>query len=139
MPARPKVMKIEEAPVKIMRWDRGRTLRLVDGDDGAQNIDVHINEIKVGSGSGPYHFHARSENVYIVLSGVAQAVVEGKTYFLHPGEVAFIPPGLRHAAGNGGTEVCRVIEIYSPPTGGADFHIVEEEIPWYESEPTATQ
>ena len=28
-----KVMRIEDAPVKIMRWDRGKTLRLVDEAD----------------------------------------------------------------------------------------------------------
>ncbi len=40
-----KVMRIEDAPVKIMRWDRGKTLRLVDEADGANNVDASILKI----------------------------------------------------------------------------------------------
>jgi quercetin dioxygenase-like cupin family protein len=39
--------------------------------------------------------------------------------------VAFITPGVRHAAGNAGDTVARVIEIYAP--AGQDFHIVDDE------------
>lgn len=120
-----KVMRIEDAPVKIMRWDRGKTLRLVDEADGAKNVDVHINLINIDSGPGPTHYHAKAENIYIVLEGTVEAIVEGKTYRIGAGEVAFIPPGVHHAAGNGGDTVARVIEIYAP--AGQDFHIVENE------------
>ena len=41
-----------------------------------------------------------------------------------PGEVAFIPPGVRHQAGNCGDTVARVLEIYAP--AGEDFHIVDD-------------
>ena len=120
-----KVMRIEDAPVKIMSWDRGKTLRLVDEEDGAKNVDVHINLINVDSGPGPTHYHAKAENIYIVLEGTVEATVEGKKVRLGPGEMAFIPPGVRHAAGNGGDTVARVIEIYAP--AGQDFHIVDDE------------
>jgi mannose-6-phosphate isomerase-like protein (cupin superfamily) len=123
MPA--KVMRIEDAPVKIMRWNRGKTLRLVDEEDGAKNVDVHINLINVDSGPGPTHYHAKAENIYIVLEGMVEAIVEGEKYRLGPGEVAFIPPGVHHAAGNCGDTVARVIEIYAP--AGQDFHIVDGE------------
>jgi len=120
-----KVMRIEDAPVKIMRWDRGKTLRLVDEADGAKNVDVHINLINIDSGPGPTHYHAQAENIYIVLEGTVEAIVEGKKYRLGPGEVAFIPPGVHHAAGNCGDTIARVIEIYAP--AGQDFHIVDGE------------
>ncbi|MGE5307155.1 MAG: cupin domain-containing protein [Alphaproteobacteria bacterium] len=120
-----KVMRIEDAPMKVMRWDRGKTLRLVDEADGAKNVDVHINLINVDSGPGPTHYHAKAENIYIVLEGTVEAIVEGKKYRISAGEVAFIPPGVHHAAGNGGDTVARVIEIYAP--AGQDFHIIENE------------
>jgi mannose-6-phosphate isomerase-like protein (cupin superfamily) len=101
-----KVMRIEDAPVRVMRWDRGKALRLVDEADGAKNVDVHINLI------------------YVVLVGNVEAIVEGKKYRLGPGEVAFIPPGVRHQAGNCGDKVARVLEIYAP--AGEDFHIVDD-------------
>ena len=119
-----KVMRIEDAPVRIMRWDRGKALRLVDEADGAKNVDVHINLINVDSGPGPTHYHAKAENIYVVLEGEVEAIVEGKKIRLGPGEVAFIPPGVRHQAGNCGDKVARVLEIYAP--AGEDFHIVDD-------------
>lgn len=63
-----KVMRIEDAPVKIMRWNRGKTLRLVDEEDGAKNVDVHINLFNIDSGPGPTDYHAGAENIYIFIS-----------------------------------------------------------------------
>ena len=120
-----KVMRIEDAPVKIMRRDRGKTLRRVNEEDGAKNVDVHINLINVDSGPGVTHYHAKAENIYIVLEGTVEATIEGKKVRLGPGEVAFIPPGVRHAARNGGGTVARVLEIYAP--AGQDYHIVDDE------------
>ena len=39
-------------------------------------------------------------------------------------EVAVIPPGVRHQAGNCGDKIARVLEIYAP--AGEDFHIVDD-------------
>ena len=115
---------LRDAPSKPLRWDRGTMFKLVDPDVGAENVDLHINVINVDSGPGPYHYHSKSENIYVVLEGTAWAVVEGVKYVLEKDDVVFIPPGMKHAAGNGGNVPCRVIEIYSPP--GPDFHIVDE-------------
>lgn len=124
--ATPYFTKISEAPVKTMRLERGRTIRLVDPElAGSRHIDLHINEIKVDSGPGPTHYHERSENIYIVLEGTVVVEIEGTRHTFGPNDVAFIPPGVRHRAGNGGDTVARVIEIYAPP--GPDFHIVDDD------------
>ena len=52
-----------------------------------------------------------------------QVVIDGKTDRLQAGEVAFIPPGVPPAAGNGGTVPARFIEIYAP--AGKDYHLYE--------------
>ena len=69
------------------------------------------------------HYHQRAENVDIVLEGVVQVVIDGKTHRLQAGEGAFIPPGVPHAAGNGGAVPARFIEIYAP--AGKDYHLYE--------------
>lgn len=120
----PKIMRLESAPSAAMRYDRGFTHRLVGPDDGAVKVDLHINEINVDSGLGPYHFHENAENVYLVLEGIAEAVVDGKRYYLVKDDVAFIPPGVPHAAGSAGFGPVRVIEIYAP--AGRDFHIIDD-------------
>lgn len=109
-----------------MRLGRGQMINLVNPEvGGAQNIDLHINVLNVDSGPGPYHFHAKSENVYVVLDGTVWAIVEGEKYVLKEGDVIFIPPGVKHAAGNGGDVPARVMEIYAPP--GPDFNIVDDD------------
>ncbi len=119
-----KIMRIEDAPIRTggnLGPDRGKTLRLVDEADGAKNVDVHVNILNAGSGLGPTHYHKSAENVYIVLEGSVELVVEGRSYRLQPGEFAFIPPGVPHAAGNGGAVPARFIEIYAP--AGKDYHL----------------
>jgi mannose-6-phosphate isomerase-like protein (cupin superfamily) len=123
----PLAFNLKDARTRPMRWDRGTQLRLFGEETGAQNVDVHINILNVDSGPGPYHYHERAENVYIVLEGTIEAVVEGKRFYLTKDDVAFIPPGLRHYAGNGGTVPAKAIEIYAP--AGADFHIVDDPDP----------
>lgn len=117
------MLNLADAPDRPMRFDRGTQVRLVGPSTGAQNVDVHINELNVDSGPGPYHYHARAENVYIVLDGTVQVIIEGKRHILRKDDVAFIPPNVKHAAGNGGQTPARVIEIYAP--AGEDFHIVD--------------
>ncbi len=118
------VFNLASTDTRPMRWDRGFQQLMFGEQNGARNVDVHINVIKVGSGTGPYHYHERAENVYIVLEGIVEAVVEGKRYYLQKDDVAFIPPGLHHYAGNPGQVPAKVIEIYAP--AGQDFHIVDD-------------
>jgi mannose-6-phosphate isomerase-like protein (cupin superfamily) len=80
--------------------------------------------INVDSGPGPYHYHERAENIYIVLEGLVEVMIEGTRHVLRKDDVAFIPPGLRHYAGNAGDTPAKVIEIYAP--AGTDFHIVDD-------------
>lgn len=122
--AEPKIMRISDATAKPLRWDRGMMHHLVGPDDGAEKVDVHINVINTDSGIGPYHYHEKAENVYIVLDGVAEAVVDGRRFFLVKDDVAFVPPGVPHAAGSAGFGPATVIEIYAP--AGRDFHIVDD-------------
>lgn len=120
---KPQVFPLAEAPRRVMRFERGTMIRLVGEENGANNLDFHINIINVDSGPGPYHYHERAENAYLVLEGTVEVVVEGTRYILRKDDVGFIPPGLRHYAGNAGDIPARVIEIYAP--SGTDFNIVD--------------
>jgi quercetin dioxygenase-like cupin family protein len=112
----------------MMRFERGTQYQLVGPHNGAANVDVHINVIKLDSGRGPYHFHERAENIYIVLEGRVEACIDGVRYVLAKDDVAFIPPGLRHRAGTApdSTVPARVIEIYAP--ADADFNLVDDPV-----------
>jgi mannose-6-phosphate isomerase-like protein (cupin superfamily) len=116
--------KVGEAPLRKLDNERGISHMLVNQTTGAANLDVHINELKVDSGPGERHFHAKAENVYIVLEGCLEVVVEGERHLLLKDDVGWIPAGIVHTAGNAGTHgVCRMIEIYAP--AGKDFNVVD--------------
>ena len=121
---KPFFININTAPTRDMKLGRGTGIKLINPEMGSQNLDVHINVINDDSGPGEVHFHRYADNVYIVLEGVLEVVVEGERRLLKKDDVGFIPAGLVHTAGSaGGHGPTRIIEIYAP--AGYDFHEVE--------------
>ena len=121
------VTAIDDAPLRPFADGRGGQIHLFDTENGAANVDVHVNVLRPGSGLGRYHRHERSENVYVVLEGLVELHVEGAEYCLRTGDAVLIPPGLAHRAGahpDASVET-RILEIYAPP--GPDFHVVDSE------------
>ena len=124
---RPKFFKIriDDAPTRKMNLGRGTSIKLVNGETGGRNVDVHINLLNEDSGPGEIHYHAHAENVYVVLEGTLEVVIEGERHLLGPGEVGWIAPGVVHTAGNAGLGgITRILEIYAP--AGEDFHALPD-------------
>ena len=124
---RPKFFKIriDDAPTRKMNLGRGTSIKLVSGETGGRNLDVHINLLNEDSGPGEIHYHAHAENVYVVLEGTLEVVIEGERHLLGPGEVGWIAPGVVHTAGNAGLGgITRILEIYAP--AGEDFHALPD-------------
>jgi mannose-6-phosphate isomerase-like protein (cupin superfamily) len=121
--ARAVIVPAGEARRRSLRAGRGDALQLVDQTIGARLVDLHVNVLRAGSGPGPYHRHSAAENVYFILEGAVRVRVDGSDHVLHPGDAAFIPPGVAHSATNVGNGDARLIEIYAPPE--PDFLLVE--------------
>lgn len=121
---KPFFTSIGAAPRRPMKLGRGTGIKLVNEETGSPGLDLHLNVINDDSGPGEVHFHRHADNVYIVLEGVLEVVVEGERHLLEKDDVGFIPAGLVHTAGSaGGHGPTRVLEIYAP--AGYDFHEVE--------------
>ena len=121
---KPFFTNINTAPTRQMKLGRGTGIKLINEEIGSPKVDVHLNMINDDSGPGEIHFHEHADNVYIVLDGVLEVVVEGERHLLEKDDVGFSPAGLVHTAGSaGGHGTTRVLEIYAP--AGFDFHIVE--------------
>ena len=118
------IIRIPDAHTTVMTDERGITRHLVGPSVGAVKVDVHINTLNQDSGTGPYHYHARAENVYVVLDGVVEAIIDHQRYFLVKDDVVFIPRGVPHAAGSAGFGSATVLEIYAPV--GHDFHVLDD-------------
>jgi mannose-6-phosphate isomerase-like protein (cupin superfamily) len=127
------IVRAGQAPQKEMLWSRGIKHRLA-GAENSGAFDFHINEIIVGSGPGPYHYHEQAESSYYVLDGEIEAVVEGVRHILHVGDSAYFPPRLLHSLGNAGREPARVVEVYAP--AGYDFHVVPDPVDVVDADPS---
>jgi mannose-6-phosphate isomerase-like protein (cupin superfamily) len=102
--------------MKDMRYGRGTVRALVGPDDGARQLDVHINTINPGTEPGPRHYHSANENAYFVLAGEGSITVGGDDYRVEAGDFLFIPPLVPHSVHNTGEGELRLIEIYAPAT-----------------------
>jgi mannose-6-phosphate isomerase-like protein (cupin superfamily) len=113
-----RVVRAAERGESELRYGRGFVERIVGPEEGARNVDLHVNRILAGSAPGPYHLHPDAENVYLVLSGALRVRIAGVDYHLEPGDAAFIPPGVLHSASNAGEADAEIIEIYAPANAG---------------------
>lgn len=111
---RARVIRAGEGRESHLRYGRGRMIRLVDGEIGAEQLDLHLNVILAGSAPGPYHLHTGVENVYHVLTGRVRIRIDGVDHDAGPGDTVFIPPGVPHSATNIGDGDARLLEIYAP-------------------------
>lgn len=70
---------------------------------------VGIAEVPVGAGRPARgHTHEPAE-VYYIISGTGEVVVDGETYALRVGDAVWIPPNAEHAAYNVGDEPLKLL------------------------------
>ena len=70
---------------------------LVGFSDGARKLHIHQTEIPDTATHEPYEHEHKAEEVFYILEGSAEYSFGGKTIKAGPGEVVFIPSGVRHA------------------------------------------
>lgn len=75
-------------------------------------LTVGLAEIPVGAPRPPRgHLHSQAE-VYFVLSGSGEVVVEGESTPVCPGDAVFIPGDTEHLAVNTGSEPLRLLYFF---------------------------
>ena len=96
----------------------GRTITpMFMGDDPViteSNFSVHMTEWLPGCQVDD-HFHDDSMEAMYCISGTGVAQVNGVEYPFHPGAMIVAPPKVTHQITNTGTELLRVLCIFSPP------------------------
>lgn len=120
-----RIMTLADGVKSSLDNGRGEKIRLVDERLGTTAIDLHHNTLAPGGPPGRYHRHAKSDNVYIVMAGTGELVVDGKAHSVTRGQVIFIPAGMPHSLNNPGSEPFEIFEIYAPAGPDFDFTPVE--------------
>lgn len=70
---------------------------LVGHRDGARSLHVHRTVITDTAAHPPYQHEHRAEEVFYILEGRAEYRFGGRVVTAGPGDVVFIPSGVRHA------------------------------------------
>ena len=100
----------------------GRTITpMFMGDDPViteSSFSVHMTEWQPGC-QVDNHFHEDSMEAMYCISGRGVAQVNGEEHPFYPGAMIVAPPNVTHQITNTGTELLRVLCIFSPPNTAA--------------------
>jgi mannose-6-phosphate isomerase-like protein (cupin superfamily) len=99
----------------------GSTIRvLVDASLGGA-ANQSLAEATVTSGQATKrHYHAETEEIYVVLAGRGDMEVEGERARVGPGDAILIPPGARHRITADASGELRFFCCCAPPYSDAD-------------------
>jgi quercetin dioxygenase-like cupin family protein len=98
---------------------------MVDSDLGARLTTMFMVQYDPDGAAGP-HDHP-FEETYMFLEGTAEAVFDGETYRLGPGDVAWAGVGCVHGFKNAGSGRLRWLETQSPqPPGRHSYRFVRD-------------
>jgi quercetin dioxygenase-like cupin family protein len=92
-----------------------RSNTLVGKDNGGGNLTVVAAGIDPGAGLA-LHIHPNYEEATFVLEGNIEAVLEGETRILGPGDLLLAPAGVEHTITNHSDKQARVLAIYPTTT-----------------------
>jgi mannose-6-phosphate isomerase-like protein (cupin superfamily) len=101
----------------------GSTIRvLLDAElGGAANQSLAEAWLEPGQAT-ERHYHARSEELYVLLDGTAEMEVDGERRKVGPGDAVLIPPGAWHQIRAGDGEPVRFLCCCAPPYSHDDTY-----------------
>ncbi|AEM69515.1 Cupin 2 conserved barrel domain protein [Allomuricauda ruestringensis DSM 13258] len=130
----PKIIKDSEGDVLNVIGDI-QTHKLVGGDTNGQIVEW-VDNVDPGVGIPP-HIHTKEDEVFRVIKGQVEIMVDGKTIVLEAGDTAFAPKNIPHSWKVVGTEKAKMItsafpagieimfrELADLPPGPPDFEKV---------------
>ncbi|HSK21731.1 MAG TPA: cupin domain-containing protein [Egicoccus sp.] len=85
--------------------------RVVQTGPHSQLVTMHL---RPGEAIGEEH-HDDADQLLHVVSGQGEAVLDGETLPMGPGQLVYVPAGVRHDIRNAGGESLRLWTVYTPP------------------------
>ena len=132
----PKIIKDSEGNILNVIGDI-QTHKLVGSDTGNQIVEW-VDNVEPGVGIPP-HVHTKEDEIFRVIKGQIEIMVDGKTTILNEGDVAFAPKEIPHSWKVVGTEKAKMItsafpagiehmfkELAELPAGPPNFEKVAE-------------
>jgi len=93
----------------------GSTIRvLLDAESGGARNQSLAEAVVEPGGETQRHYHAETEELYVLLSGSGEIEVDGDRRAVGPGDAILIPPGAWHQI-RAGAEELRFLCCCAPP------------------------
>lgn len=134
--AKPKIVKDSEGNILNVIGDI-QTHKLVGSDTGNQIVEW-VDNVEPGVGIPP-HIHTKEDEIFRVIKGQIEIMVDGKTTILNEGDVAFAPRNIPHSWKAVGSQKTKMItsafpagiehmfeELAKLPVGPPNFERVAE-------------
>jgi quercetin dioxygenase-like cupin family protein len=131
---KPKIIKDKEGEVLNVLGDI-QTHKLVGSETGNQILEW-VDDVEPGVGIPP-HIHTKEDEIFRVIKGQVEIIVDGKSTVLKAGDTAFAPKNIPHSWKVTGTEKAKMItsafpagievmfkELADLPPGPPDFEKV---------------
>lgn len=136
----------EKLEPKIIRNTDGKVLNVIGdiqthklvGENTGNQIVEWVDNVEPGVGIPP-HIHTKEDEIFRVIKGQIELMVDGKTTVLNEGDIAFAPKNIPHSWKVIGTEKAKMItsafpagiehmfkELSELPEGPPDFPKVAE-------------
>jgi len=109
--ALPKIIKNGEGEVINVIGDV-QTHKLLGSDTGNQIVEW-VDDVDPGTGIPP-HVHTREDEIFRVVKGEVEIMVDGKATVLKAGDIAFAPKNIAHSWKVVGTEKAKMITSAFP-------------------------
>lgn len=93
---------------------RGYSRYLVGPHAGSRYFDFRTSSYPPGGRVDP-HVHEVAEQVYYFIAGAGRAECGTETRAVGPGDVMFVPAGVRHSLVSTGDDDLRFVVVTSPP------------------------
>jgi quercetin dioxygenase-like cupin family protein len=96
----PAAVVIRSADAELIDFPDGSVMRLLaDSSATGGKLSIHRTTLPAGAaGAGPHH-HTRIAEVFYVLRGSVEILVDDEVVIAHEGDFASVPPGVAHAFG----------------------------------------
>jgi len=97
---------------------------------GLTGAEISVNNLPAGAGVPFVHYHKKNEEIYFVISGKGQAIIDGETVELTAGDWLRVEPKARRqfsaAADEGISFICIQVRENSLEEYTADDAVVEQ-------------
>lgn len=117
----PRPVRAQDA--EILHGDPDSVLTLLaDPEHTAATLTCNRSLLRRGSAGAPPHLHERSAEMFYVLDGRLEVLVDDAITVLGAGDLLVVPPAVPHAFAPAGDTDVDVLVVFTPGTARFDYY-----------------